>query len=943
MSSREDSGSPNLLDEFFASSAPAGEEGQEPSDEQREEEEAVEVVDDEVEPVAEGEAPAPIAQARRSLPPPPPSMRGSNRRISQPPPVGRTAAFGATPPAPPSLRVTWPGIQDGPAPDRASAPPSLDALDASDASAEPQPDPFAGAGASRFDPETSPGGFGSDGSFIEDEGPATVQGSFEDASASVHEEEREPPRPPGIFDVGSPEEAVERPSGETNMASALAGSLSLRGDTPSGPESPVASAPAAGAGDANFQELPVPPAMLSEPSSGASSAWPSPEKIDEWDDDWAPSLSALGARDPSKTSATPAPIGAAPTERTPFRLSLPPPPPPPVKRATLPLPRVVQEEAAAAEVPAVAMAVEEGVEAPLEVTAEVPEPSIEVSPFEASDEPSREDLTRPLPPTELARLAASEGEALERAESELLRDDVTIPLPGLEERAAAGYDGPLFPALPDPYTSETDLTRPLIPLSGGSGSVPRSLILPPLRPPLDALADGDVAHAVSVPPPTVGTMETAPSIQITRGDSGNSEYTPTSQLQRPFNPTSTSPGLRGVLPPIPKPAPIPSDFVRRGPSPSVAPVAGSVFPPAGPARRKWYIGLAAAVFGVLALGFALRSRSGSLIVTVAGPSGAAVPGVSVRVDGTERCTSAPCVVKDLKAGMHLVSAAGAGLQASADRAVVLESGEQVAHHIVLSGEERSTAGLSVAAIGTGLHVQVDGRDVGAPPVTLNDVTPGEHTVRILGAERYYQPYEEVVRLERGEVRSLGPVRLRVLRGRLDLRSGDGSDGAMVSVDGRRVWHLPASIELSAEESHEVTAVKAGYNALTQEVVFDGTAERAVTISFGPDLGGAAGPAPAPAFHVATSTASRAPSSAHASAPAAAVAVAPTSGVATLDITSTPPAAVVVNGRPLGTTPLHGVHVGAGKQTVLFVHPSLGRKVASANVAPGGRATIGVKF
>jgi hypothetical protein len=46
---------------------------------------------------------------------------------------------------------------------------------------------------------------------------------------------------------------------------------------------------------------------------------------------------------------------------------------------------------------------------------------------------------------------------------------------------------------------------------------------------------------------------------------------------------------------------------------------------------------------------------------------------------------------------------------------------------------------------------------------------------------------------------------------------------------------------------------------------------------------------------------------------------------------------------MGTTPLHNVHVGAGKQTVLFVHPSLGRKLASTNVAPGGRATIGVKF
>jgi hypothetical protein len=299
--------------------------------------------------------------------------------------------------------------------------------------------------------------------------------------------------------------------------------------------------------------------------------------------------------------------------------------------------------------------------------------------------------------------------------------------------------------------------------------------------------------------------------------------------------------------------------------------------------------------------------------------------------------------------MHLVSASANGLQASADRAVVLESGGQVAQHIALSSEERSTAGLSVAAIGTGLHVVVDGRDVGAPPVTLNDVAPGEHTVRILGADRYYQPYEETVRLDRGEVRSLGPVRLRVLRGKLDLRAGEGSEGAAVSVDGRRIWHLPASIELSAEESHEVSAVRPGYAEINQEVVFDGTAERSVNIAF-PGSGGGD-----QAYHPSNAASHAGPSSISttttrtttrglaAAAPAVAAPSTGGGGTATLDLSSTPPAAVVVNGRPLGTTPIHGVHVGAGKQTVVFVHPSLGRKVASATVAPGGRAAIGVKF
>jgi hypothetical protein len=67
------------------------------------------------------------------------------------------------------------------------------------------------------------------------------------------------------------------------------------------------------------------------------------------------------------------------------------------------------------------------------------------------------------------------------------------------------------------------------------------------------------------------------------------------------------------------------------------------------------------------------------------------------------------------------------------------------------------------------------------------------------------------------------------------------------------------------------------------------------------------------------------------------------GSATLDLNSIPRAAVVVNGHPVGSTPLRGVRVEPGRQTIIFVHPQLGRKIASANVAPGGRAAVGVKF
>lgn len=65
--------------------------------------------------------------------------------------------------------------------------------------------------------------------------------------------------------------------------------------------------------------------------------------------------------------------------------------------------------------------------------------------------------------------------------------------------------------------------------------------------------------------------------------------------------------------------------------------------------------------------------------------------------------------------------------------------------------------------------------------------------------------------------------------------------------------------------------------------------------------------------------------------------------AKLNINSIPRANVVLDGRPLGMTPQMGVSVSPGSHTVVFVHPELGRKVASTSVKAGGTSSVGVRF
>jgi serine/threonine-protein kinase len=64
---------------------------------------------------------------------------------------------------------------------------------------------------------------------------------------------------------------------------------------------------------------------------------------------------------------------------------------------------------------------------------------------------------------------------------------------------------------------------------------------------------------------------------------------------------------------------------------------------------------------------------------------------------------------------------------------------------------------------------------------------------------------------------------------------------------------------------------------------------------------------------------------------------------TLNINSIPMANVVLDGRPMGSTPLVGLKVSPGPHSVMFIHPEHGRKSSGTTVKAGGTATVAVRF
>jgi serine/threonine-protein kinase len=52
---------------------------------------------------------------------------------------------------------------------------------------------------------------------------------------------------------------------------------------------------------------------------------------------------------------------------------------------------------------------------------------------------------------------------------------------------------------------------------------------------------------------------------------------------------------------------------------------------------------------------------------------------------------------------------------------------------------------------------------------------------------------------------------------------------------------------------------------------------------------------------------------------------------------------LLDGKPVGRTPLSGVKVSAGTHALVFVHPEKGRKAASVTVNAGQSRGVGVRF
>lgn len=326
------------------------------------------------------------------------------------------------------------------------------------------------------------------------------------------------------------------------------------------------------------------------------------------------------------------------------------------------------------------------------------------------------------------------------------------------------------------------------------------------------------------------------------------------------------------------------------------------------------------------------SRKGNLLVTAAGPNQIRIDRAEVLLDGKPVCSQVPCRLEGISSGAHAVTVRAPDYEHMAAQPIIVRGGGDSALQLTLT--RRDTAVLRVNTKVSGLSLRIDGEERGAVPATLPKLAPGEHIVRLSG-NTAYAPFEQRVVLEADRTLTIEP-QLMPLHTVVRLEAGPGADDARVElVNGseRQTLKLPTKVELAPGNLYHVHATKRAFRDFDEELRFDANVpERSLTVTLSPRDSKEPSDdrrAPSPSTSLAVAAALAAPI------PAAV-------GSGTLSINSIPISSVLLDGRPVGSTP-QKLTLDSGSHSIVFVHPTLGRKERNVRVTPGKTAVAAVKF
>jgi serine/threonine protein kinase len=435
---------------------------------------------------------------------------------------------------------------------------------------------------------------------------------------------------------------------------------------------------------------------------------------------------------------------------------------------------------------------------------------------------------------------------------------------------------------------------------------------------------------------------------------GGGAFARTAASAPPFG-TTTPMGMPGM--PQQTTAPLPMARSPMSSRPHATPLSSQPVPsmeatalvrPQPPGRTSVWIALGVAFTAIVAASvfFLTAPRTGRVLVNVNDPRGQPIDKVEIFLDGKKWCDTTPCTIDPVPSGAHEVKVLADGYEVPQARPISVEPRKEAQLSFALAPSAlRSGTGIKVSGYQTGVKLYIDDREIGPIPAEVRDLSPGNHRVRIMGSERYAS-YEKNVTVAKDEMLDLGTVPLKVLKGKITVTlSTTGAKVYIVSgSDRRELPILPISVDIDTSKTWQLEATKLGYADYRKPIGFDdGQAEKTFDVTLDPRLGGppfTAAPPPAPeprpVSRPAPAPVARAPVAEKAD--KAEEGAAAGGGESLLDINSIPVSNVILDGKPIGTTPRLHVNVSPGSHTVQFVNAEQGlKKTITVKVGAGETA------
>jgi len=223
----------------------------------------------------------------------------------------------------------------------------------------------------------------------------------------------------------------------------------------------------------------------------------------------------------------------------------------------------------------------------------------------------------------------------------------------------------------------------------------------------------------------------------------------------------------------------------------------------------------------------------------------------VLVDGVS-IGKTPLVDAEITPGMHQLELSAERYLAAARELEVAGANERQALAVTLTPD---WAIVSLNTAPSGATVLVDGAEAGVTPAAV-EIMSGEHDIEVRLAG--YNAWTSKVLVEADKPQQLPDVALTQADGRVEVASNPSE--ATVSVDGEFRGRTPLAIRLSPGRTHRVAFSKPGYESATRELSVAADSGRKLQIDLTPQYG-------------------------------------------EIEVTSTPPAEVFVDGERRGSTPV----------------------------------------